>query len=172
MHPRRALVAALAAASTLPSHAAQPFVPMAPAVNFVQGTAPGDDESAAIGGGAAYAWDTDTIYHTGQLSKFARGHEMGHALDDQVLSDGDRNFFTRLMGLSGPWRQGTGIQNAGKRSPDEIFADWYGNAVAGNDPSRSWDDAYATPPDPKDFHRFQQALARLGRRRSLPQYQR
>lgn len=147
------------------------YVPAAPTVHYTQGVAPGDRVEQAISGGAAYQPETDTIYFSGPpLTKFARGHENGHALDDQVLGDGDRHYFTRLMGLTGDWNQGTGLTAGGLRSPNEFFADWYGNAATGSNGRTSWNDAYAPAPDPKQFRRFMQALDRLGHRKGLLPY--
>jgi hypothetical protein len=144
-------------------------IPAAPTVNWAHNVAPPGPAENSVGGSAAYDWGSDTVYFQGNMPKFTRAHELGHALDDQELNDGDRHFFTRLMGMSGDWNQGTGFQG-GTHSPSEIFADWYGNAAVGNDPSRAWSDAYATPPDPKTFRRFAQALDRLGHRRGLLGY--
>lgn len=150
-------------------HRAAPYFPVAPVVRYVRGPAPGDVEQS-ISGGAAYSPDTDTIYSSGVLPKFSRGHENFHALDDQVLTDGDRHYLTRIAGLTGAWNQGTGLTAGGLRSPSEILADWYGNAVVGHDPRKAWTDAYAPVPDPKAFRRFEQALVRLGRRNHLAAY--
>lgn len=158
------------ALSASPAHAkAGVYVPAAPVVHYAQGgLAPDPGVDFAGTGAAAYAADTDTIHYEGLLGKSARGHENGHALDDQVLSDGDRRFFTRLMGLIGDWNQGTGM--TGFHSPNEWFADWYGNAANGRDGFHQWDSAYAPAPNPKAYRKFRQALDRLGRRHHLKPY--
>lgn len=122
---------------------------------------------------AAYDSDDATIYFEGTLTRSERGHETGHALDAQVLTSGDRVYFTRLMGLKGAWDQGSGYTRAAVagRSPIEAFADWYGNAANHRDAVHSWDSAYTSPPDPQVFRRFKLALARLGRRLHLARYQ-
>lgn len=141
-------------------------VPAPPHVTFVNGRAPGLPADAMAP--AATDVQSGTIYSEVPLSKMARGHEVGHLLDAQVLTDGDRSYFERLMGMRGAWDQGTGP--AGLHSPNEHFADWYGNAVAGFDPSNSWQSAYTTPPDPKVFRQFVAALGRLGHRKGLLPY--
>jgi hypothetical protein len=108
-------------------------IPAAPSVNWAHNVAPPGPPDNSVAGSAAYDWGSDTVYFQGNMPKFTRAHELGHALDDQALNDGDRHFFTRLMGMSGNWNQGTGFQG-GTHSPSEIFADWYGNAAIGNDP--------------------------------------
>lgn len=146
------------------------FLPGPPALHFAHTRAPGlavDQLSAA-----AYDSASETVYFEGTLSRSELGHESGHAFDFQVLTDGDRVYFTRLMGLSGPWDQGSGYTHTAilGRSPIETFADWYGNAVNGRDAIHSWDASYTSPPDPKRFQRFKRALGRIGRRHHLQPY--
>lgn len=146
------------------------LIPAPPVVNYQRGLPEGmaADEITP----AAYDPNTKTVHFAETLSKVARGHELGHAFDHQVLTEGDRTYFIRLMGLECPWDQGTGytpVALAGK-SPIETFADWYGNAINKHDAVHSWDASYTSPPDAKTFRRFKQALVRLGRRHSLPLY--
>lgn len=161
-HAGALAIAALAAPS--PAHVAQPYLPIAPTINYAQGVAPGTPSNWDPS--AEYDPGTKTVYSPGRLNRFQRGHEAGHALDFQVLNDGDRNYFTRLLGLKGPWAADT----FGTSSPQEVFADWYANAVVGNDGVHSWESGYAATPDPVTLRRFKQALARLGRRYQLAQY--
>lgn len=146
------------------------FIPAPPVVHFAHTRAPGLPQDWLSS--AAYDSATKTVYFEGALSKSGRGHELGHAFDFQVLTDGDRVFFTRLMGLSGAWDQGSGYTRtaAAGKSPVEVFADWYGNAVNGHDATHSWDSSYSATPTGRTFRRFKQALARLGLRRHLKPY--
>lgn len=144
-------------------------MPAAPNVRYAHTAPPVNGTDNQLPSEAAYYPDENTVYFGGNLAKFTRGHELGHAFDDQVFTPGDRAAFTRIAKMKGDWYQGTGTAG-GAQSPSEIFADWYGNAAVGNNPRRKWDDAYATAPTPAQFHRFQLWLARIGRQRSLPQY--
>lgn len=142
------------------------LVPAAPQVTFTRGTHP------ALPPDVMSPAQTDrasgTIYYSQPLSKFARAHEVAHLLDAQVLSDGDRRFFQRLMHApSGEWRQGSAADTRG--GPSEWFADYYAFAALGIDPRRSYEDSYATV-GPKRLLRFQKALDRLGRRHGLRPY--
>lgn len=145
------------------------YVPAPRQVQYARGSVPGDLDGANYGAAADTA--TNTIYFNGpQLARSTKGHETAHILDAQVLTDGQRQFFTHLMGLSGAWDQGTGY--SGMKSPKEFFADWYGNAANNHDGVHRWDSAYAPPPDPKAYKRFRQALERLARRQQLGRYAR
>lgn len=143
------------------------YAPAPPAVHYQQGYAPGiTAENAA--GTAAYSRDTDTIYYQGKgMDPATRAHETGHAFDDQVLTDGDRIYFQRLMHApAGGWRTGTGLQ--GLASPNEWFADYYQAAAMNLDPRRESQASYAQV-GPKRLKRFEKALARLAERRGITQ---
>lgn len=164
--PRRTALAALMAATTAHSaaKALNPYVPGAPKVQVVDGPPPGAFE------GAPTAMDpsTGTIYHEGAFNKFDRAHEVGHALDAEVLTDGDRHYFQRIMHAPpGAWDQGTGT--AGYKSPDEWFADYYAASATHLDLGRQNVDSYAQL-GPKRLQRFEKALARLGQRHNLKPY--
>jgi hypothetical protein len=143
------------------------LVPMPPVVHFAEGPPPGMPDATAA---------TDvvnmTIYHVGPLGRFARAHEIGHLLDAQVLTDGDRRFFTRLLGLTGPWEQSDQTL-LHPRSPDEWFADYYAAAAIGMrlDGSTGLQGAYADW-GPKRLARFEKALDRFGNRYRLGPYRR
>lgn len=144
--------------------------PAPPSVRYTQGTAPGLPQNAM--GTAAYSADEDTVYYQGILDPATKAHETGHAFDDQILSDGDRRFFQRTMGMpDGEWRTGTGLNADGLKSPSEWFADYYAAAVLGLDPERQSEAAYAQI-GPKRLARFSAALDRLGRRQGLKSYTR
>lgn len=151
----------------LPPSLLDPVMPMPAQVNLVQGLPPGVDPTTLQGNAATVA-DTATIYYQGKLDPFAKAHEIGHLFDHQVLSDGDRRFFQKLMHApAGEWRAGTGL--AGLKSPSEWFADYYGSAVLGVDPTHANEAAYASI-GPKRLRRFEQAMQRLGKRHALLPY--
>lgn len=155
MH-RWALLASYAAAVGL--------VPAPPVVNIVEGRAPGVDPAAM--GTAATDPNTSTIYHEGALDPATKAHEVGHLFDSEVLTDGDRHYFQRVMQApAGAWQSGTGL-HGGATSPSEWFADYYQAAALHLDPSKQNEAAYASI-GPKRLHRVEAALERLARRRGL-----
>jgi hypothetical protein len=137
---------------------------------------PGAENAGPVGG---YSYgDKGEIHVLKGTDKFTLAHETGHLLDAQVLSDGDRQFFQRLLhSPTGPWNQGTGAAG-GYHSPSEQFADYYAAAATGYDPrpkrkgkaiSGGSTDSY-TPIGPKRLKRLTQALERLQRRNNLQDY--
>jgi hypothetical protein len=150
------------------AHAAAAVIPGPPVMHFVLGPSPG---SSTANSQAAADCTTATIYYAPPLDAFARGHEAGHLFDCQVLSDGDRHYFQRVMHApSGVWDQGTGIPD-GVHSPSEWFADYYAAAAIHLDLSRSIVSSYA-PLAPTRLKRVSRALERLGKRQHLQPYAR
>lgn len=139
-------------------------VPAPRTVNYVNGPAPG--LPGDYGGDIATDASTSTIYlGSGKPGRFDRAHEIGHLLDAQVLTDGDRRYFSRLMQApGGDWRQGTGPGS--KVGGSEWFADYYAAAATGLDLSRENVGSYAVL-GPKRLRRFAAAMDRLGRRHDL-----
>lgn len=157
---KRATLAAYASALS--------FVPAPPVINYVQGYAPNTAQEDVMGNAAYYA-PTDTIYYQRKLENSAKAHELGHALDEQVLNDGDRVYFQKLMHApGGEWNSGTGLQG-GATSPNEWFADYYQAAALHLDPRTQSQAAYATI-GPVRLKRFEAALARLAKRKNLQPY--
>jgi hypothetical protein len=158
---RNALTEAAAQVQAL----ARPYVPAPPRAQVIRAQQPGiqwpGDAWASADAGAGI------VYAPNGLGRFERAHEFGHLFDGQVLGDGDRGYFTHLFGLKGPWYQGTASQ--GLRSPVEWFADYYGAAAIGFDPTRRGIASYADI-DSRTLRRFEAALARLGHRRDLSAY--
>jgi hypothetical protein len=143
------------------------LLPAPPVLHYQQGYGPGITQQNAMGT-ASYAPDTDTLYYVGTLDRATKGHEVGHAVDDQLLTDGDRHYFQRLMHAPpGEWRTGTGLQG-GATSPSEWFADYYQAAALKLDPRRESQAAYAQV-GPKRLIRFEKALTRLAKRRGITQ---
>lgn len=144
-------------------------VPMAPRVQFVHGTMPGDTGASTEVSAAATDGASGTVYYQQPLSDYARAHEIGHLFDHQILTDGDRRYFSRLLQVpgEGDWRRGTGSN--GMESPSEWFADYYAAAATNLDPRRGSVASYASV-GPKRLVRFTKALDRLGRRHGLQPY--
>lgn len=130
---------------------------------------------------AYYDPNTNTVHTPPGVDRYGRAHEVGHALDHENLSDGDRAFFQRLMHApQGQWQTGTGSK--GLYSPNEMFADYYAAVATGYDPKpkklkgggtrySSAPSSYATNIGPKRLKRFAKALERLQARQGLSDYE-
>jgi hypothetical protein len=127
-------------------------------------------DGQAISAGAVPA--ENAIYWRGQRpDKVTLGHEVGHLFDHAALNDANRAKLARLLGYkrTRPWQQGYGLRGGGLTSPNERFADWYGNLAAGKG-NGSWDGAYSSPPELRQLVRFGEMLERIGRKRGLGEY--
>jgi hypothetical protein len=100
-----------------------------------------------------------TVYVARGEPPFILYHELGHLYDFQDLTDGDREWFTRMLGLSGPWNQGSGPM--AQESPMERFADAYATCALGWRPDRGqWAVAYGYEPTGKRHRSICRAIAR------------
>lgn len=113
-----------------------------------------------------------TIYLDGDYSRFALEHERGHLFDAQLLDVGERNAIMRVMGLIGPWEQGTALSCRERRCPSEIFADAYATCRMGwtAKPTRFrggyrlvWTVGYGWQPGPKRQRRTCAIITRAAR---------
>jgi hypothetical protein len=143
-----ALALTLTFATTPVSAASRGAVPpMPPHVTVVAGTPPGWT------GPFTAASTGSTVWRGPRADRFALEHEFGHVFDSEVLTDADRDYFTRLMRLKGPWTQQgeevLGQWAGGGQSPDEWFADWYANGRLRCGPTlgNCWTLGYADTPD-------------------------
>lgn len=127
-------------------------------------------DSQAVGAYADPA--SSTIYLPHDPSPYARAHETGHLLDSQVLSEGDRRYFQRLMmAPDGPWNHGEAYGKVdGFRSPNEWFADYYAAAATGQTPANGHSIGQYAEIGPKRMKRFEKAMARLAKRHQLERY--
>ena len=82
---------------------------------------------------ACYEAATRTVHHPAPMDRLLRLHEIGHAVDVDRLTDGERNRFTRYVrGLvSGPWDREDGRPGVG-----ETFAEAF--AICAAMPRRDW----------------------------------
>lgn len=111
---------------------------------------------------------TATVHVQPDPNPFAVTHELGHLFDSQVLSEGDRRYFQRIMHAPrGAWNlaETTGKVD-GLRSPNEWFSDFYGAMGTGFDANKEGMASFAVI-TPKRLHNFEAALGRLGKRRGL-----
>lgn len=155
--------------------AARTYVPAPPKLRTVY-----DDPQSVVavngpGSDAAAAWADPQagevhLARGAPVNPFIRGHETGHVFDYEVLDEGARNKLTRIMGLSGPWEQGTGLAALNK-SPIEAFADYYGALASGMklDGSTPVETSYVTW-KPRAMREIAGMLDRIGRRNHLAAY--
>lgn len=148
------------------------FVPAPPIVNIVYGPIDPNTNGGGEMVGAYADPATNTIYLPNDPSPYARAHETGHLFDAQVLGDGDRIYFQKLMQApAGPWDHGKAYGKVeGNISPNEWFSDYYAAAATGRTPQNGYGGESFATIGPKRMIRFEKALARLGKRRSLQQY--
>ena len=78
------------------------------------------------------------VWLSNDHGRYDRMHELGHVFDHQVLTDVDRQRFTRMMGLGDrPWvvlsTQPDGLVRDDGDSPNESFADAYAMCTMGID---------------------------------------
>lgn len=162
MRGKRATLAAIAAG----------FIPGPPVINTVYGPV---DTSLNRDGQAVGAYAdpaTNTIYLPHDPNPYARAHETGHLFDTQVLSEGDRRYFQRLMHAPrGPWDHGeTYGKVQGEASPNEWFADYYAAAATGMTPQNGHSIGQFAEIGAKRMKRFEKAMARLAKRHKLQRY--
>lgn len=150
----------------------QPYLPAPPVVHTVYGPVDPNvnQDGAAVGAYADPA--AQTIYLPNDPSAFMRAHETAHLFDAQVLNDGDRQYFQRLMHApQGPWNHGEAYGRVeGEASPNEWFADYYGALGSGLTPEKGYSVGQFAEIGVKRLQRFAAALERVGRRQGLQAY--
>jgi hypothetical protein len=111
---------------------------------------------------------TNTVHTTRGFSRRQISQDVGQLFGYNVLSDGDRNYFSRLLGTDpARWTSGHGAQPGGMHGGDEAFANYYAvNATGGLGKGESllMGD---TSIDSAKLHQFSAALSRLGHRQHL-----
>jgi hypothetical protein len=148
------------------------YVPAPPVVHTVYGpvNASLNQDGAAVGAYADPA--AQTIYLPKDPSPFMRAHETAHLFDAQVLTDGDRSYFQRLMHApQGAWNHGeTYGRVEGEASPNEWFADYYGALASGLTPDKGYSVGQFAEIGAKRLQQFAAALERVGHRQHLRAY--
>lgn len=116
--------------------------------------------------------DTNTIHiPLDGVHKFVKAHEVGHLFDAQILTDGDRRYFTRLMRApAGPWSYANTSDPRGEISPQEWFADYYGAAATGLTPANGVSPGSYAEIDDRRMRAFEKAMSRLMVRHKLRLY--
>lgn len=149
--------------------AALSAIPAPPVAHYAYGL----DPNVTTGTGAkpsAYTYtDTQTVYLPDRgrnpMQRFQKAHETGHLFMNQVLTDGDRQYFSRLLHAPGQWGVGQGADD-----PAEVFADYYGAAASGINPAHGYSVPMYVNLGPKRMKRFERAMERLSRRHHLKPY--
>jgi hypothetical protein len=79
--------------------------------------------------------DTGEIWLAPGAGRFEMWHELGHVFDHDVLTDPQRDWFTRVLRFDPgtPWDDGTGF---GTRGPSEVFADAFATCATRKRPQR------------------------------------
>lgn len=127
---------------------------------------------------------TNTVHTTRGFSKRAIAQDVGQLFGYNTLDDGQRRFFSRLLGVDpNRWSNthGADPQGGGGVTGDEAFADYYAmEATGGMKPphrrrdgtlvgsSMTWGDV---PIDPVKLKKFGAAIRRLAIRQHLDRYQ-
>jgi hypothetical protein len=111
---------------------------------------------------------TPDIYLEPGWTPFMLWHERAHLFDAQVMTDAHRAQFTAMLGMDGPWYQGTG---RGTRGPSEVFADAYAACATGKQPAprrlksgfliSSWTTSYGYQPTVRQHRRVCNAIGFL-----------
>ena len=129
---------------------------------------------AKVGGG--YADTVNNVIHLSPgAGKHALQHELGHLIDAQFLSDGDRAYFAKMLHApAGSWLDDRTGEGHPEGNPAEWFADYYAAATTGFKPTHrkggvivTNDEASYATIGAKRLRRFQAALERLRARHGL-----
>lgn len=168
-----------------------PRVPITPLYRVVR-LRPGDPPTPGmltygdLRGGHSASPETSTIYSSRRMTRVEKAHELGHLLDQKHLSDGDREYFRRILRLpKGQWEaeysddpQKRGHNEHGL-APSETFADYYAAGATGVNSGgkrdkrgviRGTSEPGYVQVDPRLLRRFTRALDRVRRRQGLPAY--
>jgi hypothetical protein len=98
----------------------------------------------------------EDVWISSRADRFDRWHEIGHVFDAQVLTDSDREYLTRLLGIKpGEWVRDS------YRDPSEFFADAYAACALGLDPDHHWVTGYGYEPTRRQHHAVCNAIAFL-----------
>jgi hypothetical protein len=153
--------------------ASRRYIPAPPVINTVYG--PVDPNINGDGQAVAAYTDptTNTIHLPRDYSPFMRANEVAHLFDRQVLTDGDRNFFRKLMRApkDGPWDRAYAGDPNGYVSPAEWFSDYYAAAATGLTPQNGYNATQHAEMDERRMRQFEKAMKRLMKRRGLKPYQ-
>jgi hypothetical protein len=119
-------------------------------------------DSCPDGSGMPCASQSERVaYIPDGTSRFSREHELGHIFDAEYMDAGERQRFETLVGLSGPWIQGTGME--GTKSPAEWFADAYAACRLHLTPGSNWTLAYGYDPSKREHRAVCGFMARAAR---------
>jgi hypothetical protein len=111
---------------------------------------------------------TNTVHTTRGYSRRLIAQDLGQLVGYNVLGDGDRHYFSRLLGTDpSAWSSGVGAQPGRLGGGDEAFANYYSVAATGGLKPRESLAVGDTSIDPGVLRQFTVAMGRLGKRRHL-----
>jgi hypothetical protein len=114
---------------------------------------------------------TNTVHTTRGYDRRMVAQDVGQLVGYNVLTAGDRNYFSRLLRTDPKvWVSGQGAQPGRLGGGDEAFANYYAVAATGGLRKGESVAMGDTSIDPVVLQRFTAALQRLGRRRNLRPY--
>lgn len=115
--------------------------------------------------------NTNTVHTTPGMTRRQVAQDVGQLFGYGVLSPGDRQYFSRTLGVQqAPWENVQGAKVGTSATGDETFANYY--AVAATGGLRPGESVLMgeTSIDPERLQKFAAALKRLGKRRGLKPY--
>ena len=115
---------------------------------------------------------TNTVHSTKGFGKRAIAQDVGQLFGANVLDDGQRYYFARLLGVKpdswGKSTEGSLVRGYANATADEAFGDYYALAATGGlapGVSMAWGDVSI---DRRKLRKFSAAINRLGQRQHLP----
>jgi hypothetical protein len=111
--------------------------------------------------------NTNTVHTTRGLSNRSVAQDIGQLFGYSILTPGDRNYFSRLLGTDpANWENKSGA-NVMSNHGDEAFANYYSVAATGGLGKGESLILGETSIDPRKLRQFSKAISRLGKRRGL-----
>jgi hypothetical protein len=115
--------------------------------------------------------NTNTVHTTKGFTPRMVAQDVGQLFGYGVLSPGDRNYFSRLLGTDpARWSSGQGANPGRLQGGDEAFANYYAVAATGGLKKGESLAMGDTSIDPAKLRQFTAAVQRVGRRHGLARY--
>lgn len=114
--------------------------------------------------------NTNTVHTTPGFSKRQVAQDVGQLVGYNVLTPGDRAFFSKMLGVDpAKWENKEGADVTGQTG-DEAFANYYAIAATGGLQKGESLAMGMTSIRPDRLRKFTAAIGRLGKRYKLPAY--
>lgn len=111
--------------------------------------------------------NTNTVHTTRGFGERQIAQDIGQLFGYNVLTPGDRHYFSRLLGTDpANWENKSGANVQGEHG-DEAFANYYSVAATGGLDKGEGLMLGMTSIDPRRLKKFSKAINRLGKRRGL-----